>query len=111
MDDVNKHASEYAKIEHYRVGDVGRLAAQCKYEGFVAGAEWMKSECDDKIYHLTRDKDGEIYHLREQLKIARNFMDTVAIHYNHPMHDHNWANYVFEKAKQANTAIEKLNKP
>lgn len=39
-------------------------------------------------------------------------MDMVAIHYNHPMHDHNWAYYVFEKAKAAHNAIEKLeNKP
>lgn len=51
--------------------------------------------------------------LEEQLKIARNFMDMLAIHYNHPMHDHNWAYYVFEKAKTANNAIDKLesNKP
>jgi len=58
------------------------------------------------------DFKTKITHLENQLEIARGFMDFVAIHYNHPMHDHNWAYYVFEKAKAAHNAIEKLeNKP
>lgn len=33
------------------------------YDSFDAGAKWARSECEDKIYHSTRDKDAEIYRL------------------------------------------------
>lgn len=63
---------------------------------------------EEDLVNLEYEKEK----LQSQLKIARNFMDMVAIHYNHPMHDNNWAYYVFEKAREAHNAIEKLeNKP